>query len=185
MKRAYDVEIDVYSPLQLQLQLQSQLQLPTFKKFKSIIKKPPCSYIESSSQIEIPHNLLECLNQNMNNDTNFKALLFLGVIGKEYIQDIQSEFDYSINIYYITANNDYDGTNEVCKMLSNYFEILDPIGGGIYPLDYLVIIHNNKIICKIPVNYQKHISSNFLHFNFLHFNCIKSFIQDYIDYIYL
>ncbi|KAL6450493.1 hypothetical protein SBY92_004700 [Candida maltosa Xu316] len=108
----------------------------------------------------MPLEILEILQSIsiMNQDTDgsssyFKFIFFLGAQGKEFRDIIQEQFPFSVPVLFITSNC-FDCTNVQCKILMNFFEIKDPMGAGIYPLDYLVITHDDKIHCKVPINFS-------------------------------
>lgn len=128
----------------------------------------------------------------------FKFIFFLGAQGKEFIPTIQYQFPFNISVTFITSNNDSSNgsgggcTNDQCKQLMKFFEIKDPMGAGLYPLDYLIIIHQNKVHCKIPIKfnnnstYTKHFKvvggmSGHLKFG-IDLNELPSLIEEYINY---
>lgn len=178
------------------------------KKFKTreFINKPPSNYISLNNASIIPINILELLNSinPMNDDSTsssscyFKFIFFLGAQGKEFIPTIQYQFPFNISVTFITSNNDSSSgggcgcTNDQCKQLMKFFEIKDPMGAGLYPLDYLIIIHQNKVHCKIPIKfnnnstYTKHFKvvggmSGHLKFG-IDLNELPSLIEEYINY---
>lgn len=191
------------------------------KKFKTreFINKPPSNYISLNNASIIPINILQLLNSinPMNDDSTssssssssscyFKFIFFLGAQGKEFIPTIQYQFPFNISVTFITSNNDSSGggssgggggggcgcTNDQCKQLMKFFEIKDPMGAGLYPLDYLIIIHQNKVHCKIPIKfnnnstYTKHFKvvggmSGHLKFG-IDLNELPSLIEEYINY---
>lgn len=100
---------------------------------------------------------------------SFKVIFFLGVQGKEYIQDIRKRIPFCFNSFaFISSNislNDSQlgkcSKNDECVTLASYFKVFDPLGGGIYPLDYVIIIdQENYILRKIPIKINKY--SNFV-----------------------
>ncbi|KAK6461003.1 hypothetical protein DFJ63DRAFT_214289 [Scheffersomyces coipomensis] len=104
------------------------------------------------------------IDYSSNNNTNLRFVFFLGVQGKEYIDIIQHKFISMINttsstnsqILFISSNLPQltfpISTNNQCLQLVNSFKIKDPLGGGLYPLDYLYVIDQNDLIrCKIPI----------------------------------
>lgn len=183
------------------------------KKFKTreFINKPPSNYISLNNASIIPINILQLLNSinPMNDDSTsssssssscyFKFIFFLGAQGKEFIPTIQYQFPFNISVTFITSNNDSSSggggcgcTNDQCKQLMKFFEIKDPMGAGLYPLDYLIIIHQNKVHCKIPIKfnnnstYTKHFKvvggmSGHLKFG-IDLNELPSLIEEYINY---
>lgn len=180
------------------------------KKFKTreFINKPPSNYISLNNASIIPINILQLLNSinPMNDDSTsssssscyFKFIFFLGAQGKEFIPTIQYQFPFNISVTFITSNNDSSNgsgggcTNDQCKQLMKFFEIKDPMGAGLYPLDYLIIIHQNKVHCKIPIKfnnnstYTKHFKvvggmSGHLKFG-IDLNELPSLIEEYINY---
>lgn len=129
----------------------------------------------------------------------FKFIFFLGAQGKEFIPTIQYQFPFNISVTFITSNNDSSSggsgggcTNDQCKQLMKFFEIKDPMGAGLYPLDYLIIIHQNKVHCKIPIKfnnnstytkYFKVVGGMSGHLKFgIDLNELPSLIEEYINY---
>lgn len=88
-----------------------------------------------------------------------RFVFFLGVQGKEYIECIRKHFEsLTIEPLIITCNIDdsMTSTNSQCVKLSTEFNVLDPLGGGLYPLDYLFIIDGNeRIRCAVPLVVNK------------------------------
>ncbi|KAL1575717.1 hypothetical protein V4U94_005946 [Candida albicans] len=179
------------------------------KKFKTreFINKPPSNYISLNNASIIPINILQLLNSinPMNDDSTsssscyFKFIFFLGAQGKEFIPTIQYQFPFNISVTFITSNNDSSSggsgggcTNDQCKQLMKFFEIKDPMGAGLYPLDYLIIIHQNKVHCKIPIKfnnnstytkYFKVVGGMSGHLKFgIDLNELPSLIEEYINY---
>ena len=164
------------------------------KKFKTreFINKPPSNYISLNNASIIPINILQLLN-------SLNPIFFLGAQGKEFIPTIQYQFPFNISVTFITSNNDSSSggsgggcTNDQCKQLMKFFEIKDPMGAGLYPLDYLIIIHQNKVHCKIPIKfnnnstytkYFKVVGGMSGHLKFgIDLNELPSLIEEYINY---
>ncbi|RLV89995.1 hypothetical protein JA1_004866 [Spathaspora sp. JA1] len=122
-------------------------------------RTPPPRYIPISEAEEIPPSILQIFQdiehpESMLLDDEFptatlKFVFFLGVQGKEYIETIQEKFPQDISVIFITANNITSNCSNIqCYNLALYFKIMDPVGGGIYPLDYLYVIYNNRVHCS-------------------------------------
>ncbi|RCK65543.1 hypothetical protein Cantr_01063 [Candida viswanathii] len=128
-----------------------------FKKSKpQFSARPPSTYIPASRAEVISLDILHTLESldPMDHDLSyFRFVFFLGAQGKEYIRSIQEQFPFDIPVLFITSNSD-GCTNLQCKELMTYFEIKDPMGAGIYPLDFLLIIHGDKVHCKVPINFS-------------------------------
>lgn len=95
-----------------------------------------------------------------NTDGEVKFLLFLGALGKEYIASIGEQLEeYLDSLIFIsssvTENSGktlYFSDNQQCLQLATYFQVVDPLGGGLYPLDYLVVVDSRDFVrCKIPI----------------------------------
>ncbi|KAK6454181.1 uncharacterized protein RJT20DRAFT_56878 [Scheffersomyces xylosifermentans] len=141
-----------------------------------------------------------------------KYIFFLGAQGKEHIDSIQSqipavgagEIAVILVSYGLHSCGKKSGDNEVrkvatneqCSELTNYFEMRDPLGGGLYPLDYLVVIDGNDLVrCKIPLvtnknnrfqrtmNSKKSHSGISTHLNFgIELENLSGFLDEYIQY---
>lgn len=94
-----------------------------------------------------------------------KFLLFLGVVGKNVVQDIKenlpaletkmiivsSGFDEK-EAAILSSSKCYVTDDDQCQQLSKYFKVLDPLGGGIYPLDFLLVIDSRGYLrSQIPI----------------------------------
>ena len=152
------------------------------------INKLPSNYIPINHALIIPSNILQLLqslqsfqsltffknnyydgDDDNNNNCYFQFIFFLGAQGKEFIPTIKNQFPFNnnnnnnISIIFITSNytsSDSVGcTNDQCKQLMEFFKIKDPMGGGLYPLDYLIIIHENKVHCKLPIKFNTNINT--------------------------
>lgn len=98
--------------------------------------------------------------QVFENNAPFKFLFFLNAHGKEYVDDIAELcFPYLSNIVFVTLDMSSDTANSVvdyvntdtCKLLAKELGILDPLGGGSYPLNYLVVISFKQVLCMLPI----------------------------------
>lgn len=101
-----------------------------------------------------------CMETDDINHLNF--LVFLDAQGKEYITDIRQMFPQSFDLVVFVSLNinteDFDtlrihcSSTERCKELALYFNILDPLGGGSYPLNYLIVTDSDLLVrCKLPL----------------------------------
>lgn len=101
---------------------------------------------------------------HINNENPLTFLFFLGVQGKEYIENIIQKFPPSYHelVVFTSLNIDKDlklsgihvniTSDRQCVSLTSHLKVLDPLGGGSYPLDFLFIIdRNNHIICSVPL----------------------------------
>ncbi|EGW29979.1 uncharacterized protein SPAPADRAFT_63604 [Spathaspora passalidarum NRRL Y-27907] len=175
--------------------------------------KPPPRYIPESEAEVIPTSTLEMLQcierpDSMMIDDVFqspdpalKFIFFLGVQGKEFIETIQEKFPENISVMFITANEPNHCSNQQCHILANHFQIMDPVGGGTYPLDYLYVVYDDKVHCKLPLitnpqnKFQRSISrankkpyagmgvgvSQHLNFG-IELNDLPSIIEEYINF---
>lgn len=154
--------------------------------------KPPTNFIPSNQAEIISRDILQTLDiiSPMNNDESyFKYIFFLGAQGKEFIASIQEQFPFNIPVLFITSNS-FGCTNPQCQELMTYFGIKDPLGGGMYPLDYLLIVHDDKIHCKVPINFTgSNNRGNNLHGGIpghlkfsVGLNELPSLIEEYIKY---
>lgn len=89
-------------------------------------------------------------------------LVFLGAQGKEYIDEIRRMFPKHFDpLVFVSLNIDsrfredpqfHCLDSETCKKLARYFEIVDPLGGSNYPLNYLIVIDSDLVVrCKLPI----------------------------------
>jgi len=95
-----------------------------------------------------------------NGNNGVKVLIFLGAMGKEYISSIREQLEsYEDSLIFISSSLTLDSCDaahysddQQCLQVMTYFELMDPLGGGAYPLDYLVVVDSrDSIRCKIPI----------------------------------
>lgn len=95
-----------------------------------------------------------------NGNNGVKVLVFLGAMGKEYITSIKEQLEHYVDsMIFISSSLKLDSCDaghhsddQQCLQLSTYFELIDPLGGGAYPLDYLVVVDSQDYIrCRIPI----------------------------------
>lgn len=106
-----------------------------------------------------------CMETDNINHLNF--LVFLDAQGKEYITDIRDMFPNTFDLLVFVSLNinaeNFDtlrihcSSTEKCKELALYFNILDPLGGGTYPLNYLIVTDSDLLVrCKLPLRIGWH-----------------------------
>ncbi|ODV79051.1 uncharacterized protein CANTADRAFT_244282 [Suhomyces tanzawaensis NRRL Y-17324] len=108
------------------------------------------------------------------NDTQlldpFTFIFFLGSDGKEYIDLIRNKMSFA-SILIVTSNCELKSfrcgppfmitDNIQCHRISSALNVLDPLGGGCYPLNYLMIADlKMKIRFKVPILTRVHTSSH-------------------------
>lgn len=132
---------------------------------KDDIKPPPGIICK-----KLPPRVISLVNDMTDIEGTNKFLFFLGVQGKEYIDDIEKRFkNYGWSIpLFISANidvgsrhhtQDLYSTNEQCRALGSYFGLMDPIGGGLYPLHYLLVLDRfDHLRCKLPIQVNQWVS---------------------------
>ncbi|KAK6200269.1 uncharacterized protein RJT21DRAFT_121169 [Scheffersomyces amazonensis] len=190
------------------------------KKSASLLQnhRHPSTLIPSQDAQQLHEDISTIINQiintNMGNiyeNTGLKFVLFLGVQGKEYIDIITERFNSltanssssQSHILFISYNLQQEdtvpdfpiSTNNQCSSLVNHFKIKDPLGGGVYPLDYLYVIDKNFLIrCSIPIiinsnhrminkNVNRHYSGLSSHLNFgIELEQLPGFVEEYITY---
>lgn len=156
------------------------LQIPTLKvqKYKapqlSKLQVPPTLELVSESPkvtawvSDLLHSMANLRDEIKFDDQNgsctngnngVKVLIFLGAMGKEYITSIREQLEcYEDSLIFISSSlldscdAAHHSDDQQCLQLSTYFELIDPLGGGAYPLDYLVVVDSHDSIrCKIPI----------------------------------
>lgn len=141
------------------------------KKERTTARHEPPMYIKNAMTLDkwvvavLRSKLYSGIDSNemqIDSLTYLTFIIFLGAQGKEYIGDIQkirpqcSEFlifvSLNMQTKLINGRSISCIDDENCKMLASYFDILDPLGGGVYPLDYLVVADkSSKVRCKVPI----------------------------------
>jgi len=196
------------------------------------VHTPPCMKIEQKNHSVISPETVEILSEilrrknhpqgdvvvedcmdidiegpHINDENPITFLFFLGVQGKEYLDNIIQKFPVSyhesvvftsLNIEPSSLSSGYHvniSNNEQCSSLTSNLRVLDPLGGGVYPLDFLFIIdRNNNIVCSVPliisgnnrhVNHQISYNGGGIprHLNFsIEIAQLDGFIDEYIHY---
>lgn len=120
-------------------------------------KKAPTTLL--ASPLTLNDKTAESL-QGLENNTPLKFLFFLNAQGKEYVDDITELCTpYLSNMVFVSLDMGPDAANsmidyvntDTCKLLAKELGILDPLGGGSYPLNYLVVTASRHVLCMIPV----------------------------------
>lgn len=149
------------------------VEKPLKKEKGPLVVSKPSSFLEKNSwlldkwvlmtlQSVIDGSCVDksCMETDPTKHLNF--LVFLDAQGKEYISEIRQMFPnhfdslvfLSLNIE--TSNLDslriHCSSTQRCKELAQYFNILDPLGGGTYPLNYLIVTDSDLLVrCKLPL----------------------------------
>lgn len=95
-----------------------------------------------------------------------KFLVFLDAQGKEFMDVIRGMFPAhfdsltfvlsNISPRYTADPHFRCATLEACKELAAFFNILDPLGGGLYPLNYLIVTDEALVVrCKLPIRVSR------------------------------
>lgn len=105
--------------------------------------------------------LLQAMESRMQVDGGLGPvfLFFLGAQGKEYIRDIRRKFPVNfMSVVFVSSNIETTSDDCYCvdsaqaAKLSAYFHLVDPLGGGTYPLDYMVVLDSQlQVRSKVPV----------------------------------
>lgn len=126
------------------------------------------------------------------NHLNF--LVFLDAQGKEYITDIRQMFPQNFDLLVFVSLSinpeNFDtlrvhcSSTEKCKELAQYFNILDPLGGGSYPLNYLIVTDSDLVVrCKIPLRIGSHYGP---HQRFgVSLSELRALIEEYLEFFTL
>lgn len=169
MKRSY---FDTYatppdSPLTYDFETDNKMIQRNPERIYAGVLIPAQGAVHVSDEIAIMLNRLtdkiETDNDGMVTDndeeygTGLKVLMFLDAQGKEFM-DLLLGCD---DVIFATANASNGGlmstslvpttTNDQCVALAKYFGILSPVGGGVFPLNYMVIIVNNRVRVRVPI----------------------------------
>lgn len=153
----------------------SQLQTPGLAKCvkRSVTHKIPPSllgkdgipldlWVQMSLQQVMQSSATGASYMEMDRVDNLNFLVFLGAQGKEYIDVIREMFPKHFDsLVFVSLYIDSRFTEnpyfqcldtDTCKELARYFEIMDPLGGGNYPLNYLIVIDSDLLVrCKLPI----------------------------------
>lgn len=119
-------------------------------------------WVLNSLQMTKEGGAVDRSRMEVDNENHLTFLIFLGAQGKEYIDEIQHMFPPSFDaLVFVSLNIDSRFTrdpsmhwsdSETCKELATYFNILDPLGGGVYPLNYLIVTDSDLVVrCKLPI----------------------------------
>lgn len=123
--------------------------------------------------------------------SHLNFLVFLDAQGKEYINDIREMFPRHFEpLVFVSLNIDTDqfenlrvhcSSTERCKELASYFNILDPLGGGTYPLNYFIVTDSDLLVrCKLPLRINPHYGS---HQRFgVSLSELQALIEEYLEF---
>ncbi|WEJ93321.1 hypothetical protein PSN45_000784 [Yamadazyma tenuis] len=119
-----------------------------------------------TSEISSLLNNLVHREEFMTDDPCVELLVFLDAQGNQYMDDLVSTWshlDTRIRVILVTPNLSaleqvqVTVTNNIqCVQLSKHFKVLDPLGGGDYPLNYLTIVCNNLTRVQVPIRLNTH-----------------------------
>lgn len=135
------------------------------------------------------HKMVED-NAITNDLPNVTFAFFLGAQGKEFIQEIKDMFPLYLNSmmfisssldeYYFPNRIIHRTTSRQCGLLTSYFQLNDPLGGGIYPLNCLLVIDSDHLIrAKIAIRFNR---SLYAHEKFgVSFNELENLIDDILQ----
>lgn len=132
---------------------------PTFLEKESL---PLDMWVQVSLQQVMESSATGSSRMDLDNTEGLHFLVFLGAQGKEFIDVIRDMFPKHFDpLVFVSLNIDarflenpqfHCLDTETCKELARYFEIMDPLGGGDYPLNYLIVIDSDLVVrCKLPI----------------------------------
>lgn len=142
-------------------------------KSSSMVSRTPSSFLQNDPwlldewvlmalQSVIDGSCADKTCMETDNLDHLSFLVFLDAQGKEFISDIRDMFPRHFDsLVFVSLNIDarpfdsrriHCSSTERCKELALYFNILDPLGGGTYPLNYLIVTDSNLLVrCKLPL----------------------------------
>lgn len=183
MKRGYDILVgDVAVELPVKV-----------SRSESPEAHHPSSVIDSLKATTLDPHIVNLLH-GINNGTDIQYIFFLGAQGKEFIAEIKNKFPKFFNsIIFVSSNLDnyhfrnlpvHLATTAECKQLSRYFQVIDPLGGGNYPLNYLFVIDSRyRVRVQVPVKIG---NGYYGHEKFgINFNDLDGLIEEYMRYFTL
>lgn len=144
----------------------SLLIIPKYRSFEvnsEIIGMVNLSINIDSMDIDAPETV-----GNIYENKEPVVLVFLDAQGKQYIEELDSIFNNidSKMLAILVSSNMKDSIKQqhstpfsttddkTAQILSNYFQVLDPLGGGKYPLNHMIIISNSKMRVKINLKFN-------------------------------
>lgn len=103
-------------------------------------------------------------------DKPVKIVIFLDAQGKQFIDFFQNQMPDELKVLVIFVShglkedqitndhlqNSILVNNSQCTYLTKTFKLLHPLGGGIYPLNYLTIISNGLVRVKLPIRLSQY-----------------------------
>lgn len=118
--------------------------------------------IQKSLQSVVDGSAVDSSKMETDDLNHLKFLVFLGAQGKEYIDEIHHMFPpHFDSLVFVSLNIDakfaldpsiHCSDSQMCKELASHFNILDPLGGGTYPLNYLIVTDSDLLVrCKLPI----------------------------------
>lgn len=199
MKRNYEIAT---SPQFDRYELTTLLENPLKKEKPASNNSLPSTFLKHNSWLLDKWVLLalqsvidgscvdkSCMETDPANQLNF--LVFLDAQGKEYINEIRQMFpEHFEQLVFLSLNIDssqfdihriHCSSTLRCKELAQYFNILDPLGGGMYPLNYLIVTDLDLIVrCKLPLRVGAHYGP---HQRFgVSLSQLQTLIEEYLDF---
>lgn len=90
-------------------------------------------------------------------DNPGKLLVFLDAQGKQYVQEFEQTVlrQFLVPVIFVSSGwaevLPQHTSDEQCRELSKYFSVLDPLGGGSYPLNRLVFVCDNMVRMNVAL----------------------------------
>lgn len=90
-------------------------------------------------------------------------IFFLDLQGKEYIQDIGEMFSalpatlvfVSLGLTAKSTPHRLLATSDQCKALATEMRLVDPLGGGEYPVNYVTMVDSAGMVrCQLPLRFR-------------------------------
>lgn len=183
-------------------QVIGEITIDYVKKDRLITEKYPSSFIDKDAvlldswvtkviQAVMEGSSVDTSRMEVDDEKRLNFLVFLGAQGKEYINDIKQMFPLHFEgPLFLSLNIDrritldpsiHCADMEKCKQLAAYFNILDPLGGGAYPLNYLIVTDSDLIVrCKLPIRIGQFYGP---HQKFgVSLDQLKGLIDEYLDF---
>lgn len=105
---------------------------------------------------------------NLQEPAQFHFIIFLDAQGKEFVSDIATLcLRHLSQTIFCTSYEDFTTKSyrmtdtQTCKVLAKELKILNPIGGGAYPLNHLVVMDALGVVyCRIPIRLGRYYGSH-------------------------
>lgn len=166
---------------------------------KRVAPPPGLALVKNSPAVDLTTTeiITRCLCRRPDHDSDVSMdhwtgssalfLFFLGIDGKDNVVDHDLIHD---NVLFVSSNIDTIDSflgaartsNRECYQIASFFGVVDPLGGGSYPLNYMVVVDSEfRLRCKMPIRMNPRVYGNHERFG-VSFGELGAVVDQYVEY---